>query len=154
MERQQTVLFMVCPFECRPSFGTTEIIIFPLNREESFIQPHCKVLKLINKIRRCHTPVWFYDSFSWFTNKERKCQLETVTCIIPSGRKASSRLPKSFECIKKIGAVGEEGRTVFPMIEERVMYYSQTETSFYVAFMHRNNSPVLYVVHRSIKRFF
>lgn len=46
-------------------------IVLPL--KESFIQPHCKVLKLSKEITRCHTPVRFYDSFSSFTNKERKC---------------------------------------------------------------------------------
>lgn len=150
MDRQQTVLFRVCLFEPRSLFGATNIVL-PL--KESFIQPHCKVLKLSKEITRCHTPVRFYDSFSSFTNKERKCQLETVPCIIAAGRKTSSRLSKSFECIKNFDAMGEEGRTAFPMTMKRIMYYSQTETSSYIFFMHKNYSPVLSPGHQSIKYF-
>lgn len=56
--------------------------------------------------------------------------------------------------MKNFGALVEEGMTAFPMIAKRLKYYFQTETSLYVAFMHKNNSSVLYADHQSIKCFF
>lgn len=50
--------------------------------------------------------------------------------------------------------MGEEGRTVFPMTRERIMYYSQTEIPSYIVIMCRNISPVLSPGHQSIKYFF
>lgn len=50
--------------------------------------------------------------------------------------------------------MGEEGRTAFPMTMKRIMYYSQTETSSYIFFTHKNYSPVLSPEHQSIKYFF